>query len=110
MDSEELGKGATNTEGTWGCLLRKNDILEEENQVLSDYEIMTAIRNRRIVKTYKFRDEIMRHAESTGRTRRLKIEVLDLSSSDEFLVRRSDIDRNMQREMGDSNRWGNTET
>ena len=47
-----------------GRLLRGNDVLVSDNLGLSDCELMSPVRQRHIVNTYKFKDAIIQH---TGR-------------------------------------------
>ena len=58
--STELGKGVRHPEGLCAWLLGKNEILVAENQRLSDYELMAAIRRSQIVSIYQVKDGISR--------------------------------------------------
>ena len=50
----ELGKGYRNPEGLWGCLLGKNDVLNEDGQGLTDIGIIKALRASNILGAYPF--------------------------------------------------------
>ena len=70
---------------------------------------MTDFGSSRIVRTYQFIVEIERKTTSTVCTKRLNSEEHDLNSRDDFVVSLRDINRHMQHEMGDINRWGSAE-
>ena len=106
----EIGRGGIKPRRLTGWLLRKNDVLASRTQGLSDFEIMFAYRGSYIVNNYKFKDEIVRRAETMESAKKCEESAAYREFRGCFLVYLLDFDRFPERGIWANSRRGAEET
>ena len=93
-----------------GVIIRGNDILDGGDLDFSYYELMTAFRGSRILRTRPVKDGISRHTKSMENAKMIDCAEPDLKYRVDHQVYLRTIDRNMQNECGGETRWGDSDT